>query len=340
MLTVTRYIIHEVHKAQKSPDVTIEFSEKIALVDEFSGKLIEETHKSFGASPTLKNTVFEEGHSTKFHTSLIKYLESPTDNSFYSFSTNSLNNLKERIEKELFATGGYYLFADYLYDDKRYISTILLRKKDGLNLQKIDNVLRPVASDNLNIEKIGMGFRLNHGLYVSDEQDKRYIALVTTQKDVLSGYFKEWVQAGGIIAYEKNSSSLVAIIKSIDIPLDEDGKPKFVTRNEMSKAFYSAIEKSGSKVVNLHTLSEHFYGEENRDHIYKYATANNIVIDPEFKKSMPIFKKLVTIHASVKGIELIVDYDKLNAKEVDVKENLIVIRSKALVEQIRQQKND
>jgi nucleoid-associated protein YejK len=339
MHTITRYVIHEVHKAAKSSEVAIEYSEKIAIVDDFSKKLIEETHKSFGTSATLKNTVFEEGHSTKFHTSLLKYLNDQTDEEFYSFSTTSLEDLKTRVEKELFATGGYYLFADYMFDDKRYISTILLRKKDGVNLKKIDNVLRPVAGDNLNIEKIAMGFRLNHGLFISNEQEKRYIALVTTQKDVLSGYFKDWVQAGGIIAFEKNTSSLVTIIKSIDIPLDDDGKPKFASRQDMSKAFYTAIEKAGGKVINLHSLSEQFYGNDKRDHIQKYASANQITIDSEFKKALPVLKKLVTVHATVKGIELFIDYDKLNANDVDVKEKLIVIRSKELADQIRQQKN-
>ena len=86
MLKITRYIIHEVFKEAKSTEVNIEYSAKAATVDDFANKLVEETHKSFGSSPTLKNTIFEEGHSTKFHTSLLSYFASETDEQFHLFS--------------------------------------------------------------------------------------------------------------------------------------------------------------------------------------------------------------------------------------------------------------
>ena len=76
-----------------------------------------------------------------------------------------------------------------------------------------------------------MAFRLNIKFYQNSENEtdkKNYIALVTTQQDgEVSGYFKEWVNAGDLIKSIVNTDNLIKIIKAIDIPLDESGLPKF-----------------------------------------------------------------------------------------------------------------
>lgn len=319
---------------------TVEPSSQIPIIDDFAKQLVSETHKSFGESTTLKNTQFEDGHSTTFHTGLTAYLQSGTDNNFYDYTVNSLNDLKVRIEEEQFAVGGYYLFADYHYDGRRYVSAVLLRKKSGINFQKIQGVFLPVGGETLNIEKIAMGFRLNHGIYISDAEDRNYIALITNQKEKLSGYFKKWVQASGVISNDKNTSSLIMILNSIDIPVDENGTPKYGSREDMKRACYHMIEHSADKAVNLLQLSESFYGTESRSYIQEYANRNQITIDPEFKRSSTILKKLITIRAKTDGIELNVNYDKLNANDVDVQTDRIIIRSQALVDQINRQKNE
>jgi nucleoid-associated protein len=271
MLAVTRYIIHEVHKEFKTTGATVEPSQQVPEIDDFAKKLIEETHKSFGMSSSLKNTKFEDGHSTAFHTGITNYLTFGNEAEFYSYTINSLNDLKERIENEQFATGGYYLFADYHYDARRYVSAILLRKKSGINFQKVNNVFKPVEGETLNIEKIAMGFRLNHGIFISDEPDKNYIALITTQQDKLSGYFRKWVQAAGIISNDKNTSALVKIVNSIPIPSDENDVPKYSSREELKKAFYDVVEQSPDKSVNLMQLSDYFFGEAQSQYIADYA---------------------------------------------------------------------
>lgn len=340
MLAISRYVIHEVHKEFKVTGANVELSSKIPEIDDFAKQLIDETHKSFGNSSALKNTQFEEGHSTVFHTGLVKYMESGKETDFYDYTVKSLDDLKARITDEQFAVGGYYLFADYYFDGRRYISAVLLRKKAGLNFQKINNVILPVGGETLNIEKIAMGFRLNHGVYLSDDVDRNYIALVTNQKEKLSGYFKKWVQASGVISDDKNTASLVKIINSIDIPVDENNKPKYASREEMKRAYYDMIDQSPDKSVNMLSLSETFYGAEQKTYLLEYAQLNQLTIDPEFKRTAAILKKLITVRAKVEGIELNVNYDKLNPHDVDVRGDTITIRSQALVDQINLQKNE
>ena len=182
-----------------------------------------------------------------------------------------------------------------------------------------------------------MGFRLNYNIYATPGDDKNYIALLTNQQDrELSGYFKDWVNAAGIISNDVNSNLFVNLIKQIDLPLDDDGSPLY-TREQFQKAAHLFAEKSPNKILNVNTFSAFAYGEKNSDYIMKYAATHNFTLDPEFKRTGNILKKLVTIRASVPGIELYVDYNKLNRNEVDVQDNKIIIKSPELVKQMKEQ---
>lgn len=335
MLTIHKYVIHEIHKQANMQGAILDLSLSLGGVNDFAYTLVLETHNSFTQAPGLKNTKFEAGHSTVFLTGLKAYLSSGSDEAFYVFTVDSLNDLKAKIEKEQFAVGGYYLFVDYVYDSKRFISVVLLRKKSGVNFQKINGIYSPISGETINIEKIGMGFRLNHAIFVSQDADTNYVALVTNQKDRISDYFKTWVQAAGIISNENNTLLFVRLINSIDIPKDDKGNTAFASREEFKKAVYEVIENSPQKVVNLPLLSQHFYS--NGIEIIKFAQDHAIIIDSEFKRTNRL-KKLVTIRARVPGIELAIDYDRLNPDEVDVLNDTVIIRSIALVDQINEQR--
>jgi nucleoid-associated protein len=337
MIKVKRYVIHEVKKNVKETVATVEFSAAIGAIDDFAIKLVDGCHLSFSESPALKHTQFESGHSNVYHTNFVNYLGKDDDATFYDFTVKSLKDLKIRIEKEQFATGGYYLFVDYEYDNRRFIAVVLLRKKDGINLSKVKDVYILTHAENLNIEKIAMGFRLNHAIYSAVGEDKNYIALVANQKDKLSSYFKNWVQAGGVISDEQNTKSLITLVNHIDLPKNENGEELY-SRDEFKRQVFELVYKSPEKTANLISLSEYFYGEDKKNVFTDYAQENQLTIDPVFKRT-PTLKKLITIHARVAGIELHVDFDKLNSNEVDVSSDKVIIRSKELASEIIKQRD-
>ncbi len=339
-IKINRYIIHFLEKERIKTKANIDLSDSVAFQDEFSIKLAEDVHNSINISPSLKNTKFKVNSSNDFSTNLNSYLETSDDQDFILFS-KSIERLKEKIEKLSFATGGYYLFIDYEISKKRYISVVLLRKRQGLNITKDGTVFKLNSSENLNIDKIAMAFRLNFEIYLNSENEtdkKNYIALITTQQDgEVSKYFQEWVNSGDLIKNAANTTNLIKLIKSIDRPVDEDGKDIYSSLGDFQKAIFEYSKSNKNKLVNLYDLSKHFYGEENENKLMNYARDCNIIIDPEFKKDNAKWKSLITIKASVEGIELNVDFNKINKDEVDVQENCIVIKSKSLAEKVKSQ---
>lgn len=337
MLTINRYVIHELFKLQNKTEASTTFSQALGEVNDFAEILLNEVHQTYSDSTSLKNTTFVKRNDKVFKNEIEKYVESYSDDEFYEFSTKSLKELENEIISEPFAVGGFYLYADYSISNARYIIVVLLRKKAGLNLRLVNGTYVVDPSENLNIDKIGMGFRLNVSIYADADDNRNYIALITSQKDKISTYFKDWVVAAGVASDQKNSDGLVNIVKNIPLPKNENGQDE-MDRNEFTKSVYNFIESSPTKMVNLMVLGEHFYGEDSANALIEYAEKNGIIIDNEFKRNASSIKRLITIKAHVKGVDLSVDYDRLNENEVDIHSDMIIIRIPEIIEQIKSQR--
>ncbi len=335
-LAIHRIIVHYLDKKQKETGANIDYSSELLEVDAFATRLITELHQSISDNSSIKNASFREEQTNAFTVRLNEYLDDNSDDRFTLFS-RSLDLLKEKIENRSGAKGGYYLFADYTVDGNRFITVVVLRKKSGLNIVKSGERYKLDDAENINIEKVAMAARLNYSIFIDDTDDRKYLAVITTQSDgEVSGYFKEWILAAGMIKNTVNTDRLLRIIKSIDEPNDEDG-------NQMSNAaFKRAVYEYGNsaegKRISIYDLSAHFYGEDNRNAIRDFADANNIQIDPVIKFSSK-WKELITIRASVQGISLEVDFDKINNNEVDIQEDHIILRNADLATRLRNRHN-
>lgn len=339
---INNYIIHLINK-ERQGEATIDLSKNILKHDQFSERLIVQLHKSIGESPSLKNTKFKEETKNIFSSRLDHYFDKETSDNFYDF-TLSINQLFETISKIPFATGGYYLFADYELNKKRYITVSLLRKKNGLNIIKENGEFKLLDSENLSIDKIAMAFRLNFNLYSNSETEaekNNYLTLITTQQDgEVSDYFKDWVNSGDLIKNTQNTTNLLNLLKRIELPKNEKGEDIYHNRYDFQNAIYDYAKSQRSKLLNVYDISRHFYGENNKNKIIDFAKESEIIIDPEFKKDARIWRRLITVKAKVDGIELNVSHDKFNDDDVKVLDDQIIIYSKKLVQKINSQRKN
>lgn len=330
-VTIHRIIVHYLDKKEKTRDANIDYSSELLEIDDFATQLITELHSSISTNSSIKNAAFKDDETNSFTNTLSEYLEDVTDDKFILFS-KSLDLLKEKVEKQFLAKGGYYLFSDYTVDLNRYISVVLLRKKSGINILKEGDKYKLDGAENINIEKIAMAARLNYNIFNATGDDRKYLAVITTQSDgEISEYFKEWILAAGMIKNTVNTERLIKIIKTIDLPFDDDGNE--ISRNDFKRQVYDLVRTRNGKRVNIYDLGEHFYGIESKTAFKDFADANQIVLDPEFKIGSK-WKNLISIRASVPGIVLNVDFDKINENDVHIQSDHIVIRSKDLAEKI------
>lgn len=340
MFELHRVVIHEVRKKAQENLTVLDLSATLAPQNlEIMEKLVESINTVYSASPSIKNTHFNPNADTEFSTFLKRYLQEVSDVSFYNFSVEAMQALKVLMEAELLATGGFYCFADYTDFGRRCVVVVLLRRKGGFNFVKVGNTFTASGAESLNFDKIATGFRLNVGIYEDDADARNSIALITSQQDQLSSYFKRWVSVAEIISNTMNTRKLVDLVKQLPMPVDENGANQFPSEDAFRKACYYYVEQSPQKRVSLMDMGAHFYGEERRETLLEIAEQQNIIIDNEFKRDKTAWQRVISIRASIPGLQLVLDHDKMNDGLVRLQGDQIVIHSPELVQQIRNQRN-
>lgn len=337
-MRVIRYVIHELVKEARSTEAYTKVSTRLGEVDEFAKTLVEQIHDSFSHSTSLKNTDFADRNDSTFKINFERYYEANDDRSFYDFSLLSIRKLENDIQNENLAKGGFYLYADYEVNGNRFVTVVLLRKRDGLNVELIDGVFRPNTAENLNIDKLAMGFRFNSTIFDNEDDERYYIALIATQSDKVSNYFKDWVAVAEMFSDKANTNSFLSIVNQIPIPLDGNGNATM--RRDEFRSEVHAFVKASRRNVNLKTLGLAFFGENGENEFISFASERDIQIDNEFKGNINILRRLVSIDAKVDGIELKVKFEKLNSNDVDINDNSIVIRNSELIAQVIRQRDE
>ena len=341
MFVLNRVVIHEVKREDRNTNVSLDLSNALANLTEDTvlGTLVERINETFGTTPSLKNSKFDPDADTVFSTLLKEYIAHESDLNFLNFSLRAIEKLKELIQQEPWATGGFYCFADYVDNGRRCVAVILLRRKDSFNFTKSGGTFKAQGGETVNYDKIAMGFRLNVQMYLDEQDQRNYIALIASQQEQLSSYFKAWVSVTGIISKENNTRALVQLVRQLPIPQLEAGESAYPSQDAFHKAIYDFVEDSHQKKVSLTAIAIHFYGDGEEQKLLNIADEQTIIIDNEFIRDAKVWKRVIAVRAQIPGVKVFIDHDKINTGIVSLLDEQIVIRSRSLVDQIRNQQN-
>jgi nucleoid-associated protein YejK len=175
---------------------------------------------------------------------------------------------------------------------------------------------------------------LNWPLYDAQATPVRnYVALLTNQGDKFSAYFTDWVNATDTVNAKVQSDILVNAIKNIGAPPGED-EVEFELRAFRSIAGY---RKSHKGKVNIVDISQLLFADPDRIGNY-ILNELQLEIDSDIFLDAASLRKLVQIEASVKGINLTFEAGKFG-NEVHIEDDLVIINSRDLVDQIRAQQS-
>lgn len=348
MLQIRRFIAHHLLKEVDETSAVLDLSPEVVST---SGPVTEDTenenevflkaiHNAFEGRK--RHSVFSSTSSTIFNKSLETYLSDSKseDKTFYSFSKQSLEYLKGKIEKQGKIKGGYYYFADYYIGQVRYVTVVLVRAKEEHIFEKNkDGVFCPKPKTVLNIGNFAMGFRLNLAAYYSTEVPKpNYLALVPPRgNDMLSNYFLDWISAERLNKPAENTRRFIELLNHVELPQKED--ESFMARDEFLMEVFQMHKGKQNRSVNLAAIGNHFYGGERKTYLIELAQEKGILVDDEFNRDSSTWKLLREVHAETKGIELTFEKDKYDKEEVRlVKGNSVIqITNAEIVAQVRAQ---
>lgn len=338
-MKLNRIIIHELIKEAGKIEASFVPSTNLLIINDGLTNMVQEVHESFEKLINSYHKFKPNSDHKAIFINAYKYTnDDETDHRFINWSRLGMRELEGSIKTIPFATGGYYVFLDYEINGFKFLSIVIVRNKEAFNIKwdPVTEMYNVDSTENINIDQMAMGFRLNVNLY-KGVASRNYIALINKKGDGASQYFKDWVCVDEGTGPKQNTNNFIDIIKKIGLPENFEGDD-----DVFFKHVYDTIDaenKGNNGFVNVDRISELFYRDRSR--IRKYAEeVYGQELDSEFKVHIDSLKKLIKFKAAVKGLTITLDIGLFQNDTVVLKDNSVIIRNQSIYDQLSKQRNE
>lgn len=329
-----KIVIHELKKESESNEVELILSDDLIPNDEDSAALIVALSASYKSDKILY-AIFDDSEGRYFPEKFNIYRDSARENqNFIDFSRQVIGNLETLIAPVTFATGGYFIFAEYSENGNNFIAIFLIRDVEGKILNKTANSFAIQTVEYIDTKNLAMACRINENRINSN--DINYLSFTQLRQQEVSEYFKTWISIKQLESSAEYTKTLYSIISQIETPKNPETNIQYDLQT-FRDLVYDYVSKNPNKTVNIKHLSEYFYKEE--DKISNYAIQNNLSIDTEFRYNGTQLKKFVKVEINRDGINLKFSRGALNEKVRFSEENpnQIIIESESFARALRNQ---
>ncbi|WP_445453528.1 nucleoid-associated protein [Flavobacterium sp. 25HG05S-40] len=331
-MILNKIIIHELKKESESNQVDLIFSEELIPNNLESTALITALSDSY-KSDRILYAVFDNSEGKYFPEKFYEYRETDRNNSdFITFTRLVMGNLVGLIQPITFATGGYFVFAEYVDNGYNFVSVYLIRDVEGKILRKTANSFSIQTVEYVDTKNLAMACRINENRI--DLEEINYLSFTQLRQQEVSEYFKNWISIQQLESSSDYTKSLYEIITQIEPPINTDTNTPYEIET-FRNLVYNYTSSSPTDTVNIRDLSMHFY--QNEDIISDFANNNNISIDTEFRFNKRQLKKFIKLEVNRDGINLKFSRGVLNEKirlSAD-NPNVVIIESQSFATALR-----
>ena len=336
-MELNKIIIHELKKESGTNETELIRSDELSEINDNSVGLVSALNNSYNSDKILY-AVFDKSEGKYFPEKFQEYKDSPqSDEEFISFTRNVIGNLETLIKPVNLATGGYFVFAEYINNTNNFLGVFLIRDTEGKTLSKTENSFTIDSIEYVDTSNLAMACRINNDKYDIDEEN--YLSLTQLRQQDISEYFKNWISIEQIETSSEYTKQLYDIISQIERPINPDTETEYEIEN-FRNLVYNYASSSPNRTINLRDLSQHFYNDPNT--ISDYAMDNDIAIDTEFRYNSRKLKRFIKLEVNRDGINFKISRgafdDKVRFSEED--DSLVIIESATFANALRNEINN
>lgn len=336
-MELKKLIIHELIKEKESNQVEIELSEELIPNNDESTALVSALSDSY-KSDRILYAIFDNSEGKYFPEKFSEYrVTHRNDTDFISFTRLVMGNLVGFIRPVIFATGGYFVFAEYSENGYNFVSIFIIRDVEGKILRKTQNSFTIQTVEYVDTKNLAMACRINENRI--DEDNINYLSFTQLRQQEVSEYFKTWISIQQLESSSDYTKALYQIISQIVPPINSETNLQYPIET-FRNLVYSYASSSPNDTVNIRDLSQHFYGNPNI--VSEYANTNNISLDTEFRYNKRQLKKFIKLEVNRDGINLKFSRGSLNEK-IRISEedpNIVIIESETFANALRAEINN
>jgi nucleoid-associated protein len=333
-MNLRRLIIHEIDKqeADGGERIRIEYSEDLAENGVQALRFITELNKRYlNLRQSNGRFLAAANVAENFPEYFRAYHAGGTDEEFVAFSRRVMGTLRGYVASSA-AKGGYVVFADYS-DGQHYVGIFIIRNRQGsiLNKARTDTTFVINETMHIDFEHLAMACRINKTLYSTGSGG--YLTFINS-RNVDSNFFIRWICAEELINNTDDTRKLLTILKSIDLPAGEDGRP--MNQADFLNGVYKFIKDSPRGAsTDLQEIGRRFYEDDSK--LTSFAEEHHMILNHRFKPDSGILRQFVNIRVRAEGIDLLFPQQFLDEHKVEVypDQGKIVINSRPLMEKIQ-----
>lgn len=283
-----KIIIHFINKEQgKQPFLDastdcLEINEKVNNLTERLNDAFRKDEKVLKAEFKVDKKIFQEKSRN--------YIDTNTQDDFVDFSIKSLERMVDLLKGKNLATGGYFVFIDYIYRNINYLGVFMVRDIEEIIFKKSkENSNYTVNTTTIvNTNKLAMAVRVDKSKSFNNEL--RYLHF-TYRQSHKSDYFIDWIEAELADKSIDDSKALIYLINNLlddEFPINPETNQRYESQ-EFRKHLLSHINSTG-RIVRIKELSMNYWGDE--DFLINKADELGIDFSNEFQADEKIIKRL------------------------------------------------
>jgi nucleoid-associated protein len=326
-LIISNIALHFISKKEESGEVllrlgpeAIEVGPKItAFVDGlhtiYNGKA-SKAYGSFSSMPapdssasSTENSI-EGGESTDTGTVSARFVDLMEAylgerQSFYAFSTQAANTLKNEIEKYDLEENGYLVICHYEYMGGRYLLVAVIPVSEHYS---VDVELNISADQHLDTNKLQLAARIDLFDYQQNASGNRYISFIKGRAGrKVSDFFLDFLGCEEGLNSKEQTQTLVQAVEDYVSVNQLDSGEKQQTRKELLS--YCKEQKASSQDVSMqevgkvigHTTTD---SEGNEQNFYQFCQQQSYPIEESFPHDQTVVNKITKYSGYGNGISL------------------------------------
>ena len=225
--------------------------------------------------------------------------------SFYTFSTQAANTLKNEIEKYDLEESGYLVVCHYEYMGGRYLLVAVIPVSQHYS---VDGELNISADKHLDTNKIQLAARIDLFDYQQNASGNRYISFIKGRAGrKVSDFFLDFLGCEEGLNAKEQTQTLVQAVEDYVAVNQLDSSEKQQTRKELLN--YCKEQKASSQDVSMqevgkvigHTTTD---ASGNEQDFYQFCQQQSYPIEESFPHDQTVVNKITKYSGYGNGISL------------------------------------
>jgi len=313
-LIISNIALHFLSKKEESGEVLlrlgpeqVDISTKItAFVDGLHAIYNSKASKAYGSftsMPVITNAEGENIQTAAFVDLMESYFNDKQ--SFYDFSIQAANNLKNEIEKYDLEESGYLIVCHYEYMGGRFLLVAVIPVSEHYS---VDGELNISADQHLDISKLQLAARIDLFDYQQNANGNRYISFIKGRAGrKVSDFFLDFLGCEEGLNSKEQTQALVQAVEDYVAVNQLDAGEKQQTRKELLS--YCKEQKASSQDVSIqeigkvigHTTTDS--AGESQD-FYQFCQQQSYPIEESFPHDQTVVNKITKYSGYGNGISV------------------------------------